>query len=204
LSLALIGLIKLSIYYALRRFRVLYGGNFRNVVTVGNGKSVEQLESFFIQNPDYGYKLVNKYDLLHNKKEQIEECLAFVLENNVDEIYCSLSDLSNTDVSKFIDFTDNNLIILKFLPDNKEILSRNLVFDYYDYIPVISLRNIPLDQTTNKVIKRVFDIFFSLFIIVFVLSWLIPILGILIKIESKGDVFFKQKRNGLNYKEFYC
>lgn len=204
LSLALIGLIKLSIYYALRRFRVLYGGNFRNVVTVGNGKSVEQLESFFIQNPDYGYKLVNKYDLLHNKKEQIEECLAFVLENNVDEIYCSLSDLSNTDVSKFIDFTDNNLKILKFLPDNKEILSRNLVFDYYDYIPVISLRNIPLDQTTNKVIKRVFDIFFSLFIIVFVLSWLIPILGILIKIESKGDVFFKQKRNGLNYKEFYC
>ncbi|MBF0694105.1 MAG: exopolysaccharide biosynthesis polyprenyl glycosylphosphotransferase [Flavobacterium sp.] len=204
LSLALIGLIKLSIYYALRRFRVLYGGNFRNVVTVGNGKSVEQLESFFIQNPDYGYKLVNKYDLLHNKKDQIEECLAFVLENNVDEIYCSLSDLSNTDVSKFIDFTDNNLKILKFLPDNKEILSRNLVFDYYDYIPVISLRNIPLDQTTNKVIKRVFDIFFSLFIIVFVLSWLIPILGILIKIESKGDVFFKQKRNGLNYKEFYC
>lgn len=204
ISLALVGLVKFTIYYALRRFRVLYGGNFRNVVTVGNGKSVEQLETFFIQNPDYGYKLVNKFDLLHNKKDQIEECLAFVLENQVDEIYCSLSDLSNTDVSKFIDFTDNNLKILKFLPDNKEILSRNLVFDYYDYIPVISLRNIPLDQSTNKVIKRVFDIIFSLFIIIFVLSWLIPILGIMIKLESKGDIFFRQKRNGLNYKEFYC
>lgn len=203
-SLLLVALMKISIYYALRRFRVLFGGNFRNVVIVGNGKSVEQLEVFFNENPDYGYKLVKKFDLHRNKKEQIEECLEFVIESKVDEIYCSLSDLSNTDVTKFIDFTDNNLKILKFLPDNKEILSRNLIFDYYDYIPVISLRNIPLDQATNKLIKRAFDIMFALFIIIFILSWLIPILGIFIKYETRGSIFFKQKRNGLNYKEFYC
>ncbi len=36
------------------------------------------------------------------------------------------------------------------------------------------------------------------------LSWLVPVLGILIKIESKGPVFFKHTRHGLNYKEFTC
>ncbi len=203
-SMILISLAKLLIYYSLRRFRVLFGGNFRNVVIVGNGKSVEQLEAFFNDNPDYGYKLEKTFHLISNKKEQIDACFNFVMENKVDEIYCSLADLSNADVNKFIDFTDNNLKILKFLPDNKQILARNLVFDYYDYIPIISLRNIPLDETTNKVIKRAFDIFFSLFIIVGLLSWLIPILAIAIKLESKGNVFFKQRRNGLNYKEFYC
>ncbi len=204
LSTILIGIAKLSIYYALRRFRVIFGGNFRNVVIVGNGKTVEQLEDFFNENPDYGYKLEKTFNLSSNKKEQIDSCFNFVMDNKVDEIYCALADLSNADVNKFIDFTDNNLKILKFLPDNKEILARNLTFDYYDYIPIISLRHIPLDKTANKIIKRVFDIIFSIIIIVGLLSWLIPILAILIKMESKGNVFFKQRRNGLNYKEFYC
>lgn len=204
LSILLIALAKFFVYYALRRFRVVFGGNFRRVVIVGNGKSVEQLEDFFNENPDYGYKLEKTFNLTQSKRERIDECFNFVMENKIDEIYCSLADLTNTDVNKFIDFTDNNLKILKFLPDNKEILARNLIFDYYDYIPIISLRNIPLDQITNKIIKRTFDIVFSLLVIVGLLSWLIPILAILIKMESKGNVFFKQKRNGLNYKEFYC
>lgn len=204
LCLVLIGMAKFFIYFALRRFRVVFGGNFRKVVIVGSGKSVEQLEDFFNENPDYGYKLEHTFNLNCNKKEELEQCFNFVMENKIDEIYCSLADLSNTDVNKFVDFTDNNLKILKFLPDNKEILARNLTFDYYDYIPIISLRNIPLDETANKVIKRLFDIVFSLIIILGVLSWLIPILAVFIKMESKGSVFFRQKRNGLNYNEFYC
>ena len=203
-SLILISLAKLFIYYFLRRFRVVFGGNFRKVVIVGNGKSVEQLVNFFNENPDYGYKLEHIFDLEENKKTQIEDCFSFVMQNEIDEVYCSLADLTNTDVNKFVDFTDNNLKILKFLPDSKEVLSRNLIFDYYDYIPIISLRNIPLDETTNKFVKRLFDIVFSLMIIVGILSWLIPILFILIKLESKGPIFFTQRRNGLNYKEFYC
>lgn len=203
-SVLIIAFNKLFFYYFLRKFRVVFGGNFRRVVIVGDGKSVEQLTQFFNENPDYGYKLINVYDLVDNKREQIESCFDFVINEKIDEIYCSLSDLTNTDINKFIDFTDNNLKILKFLPDNKEILSRNLIFDYYDYIPVISLRNIPLDETTNKIIKRIFDIVFSLIIILGVLSWLIPVLAILIRIESRGPIFFRQKRNGLNYHEFEC
>ena len=56
----------------------------------------------------------------------------------------------------------------------------------------------------NSIKKRLFDVVFSLLVIVFVLSWLIPILAILIMISSRGHVFFKQKRSGKNNKQFTC
>jgi putative colanic acid biosynthesis UDP-glucose lipid carrier transferase len=203
-AMFLIAFEKLFIYYFLRKFRVVYGGNFRRVVIVGEEKHTSHLVEFFNENPNYGYKLLQSFDLKTNKKEKIQECFEFVKENKIDEIYCALADVSNTDVNNFIDFADNNLKTLKFLPDEKELTSRNLKLDYYGYIPIVSLRNIPLDDTANKLIKRTFDLIFSFIIIVGLLSWLTPILALLIKLESKGPIFFKQKRNGLNYHEFDC
>jgi len=199
-----IAVLKLFIYYFLRKYRSLFGGNFRKVVLVGSEKNTAQLAEFFNENPDYGYKLVQSFALEGDKKAQIEACFSFVTKEQIDEIYCSMADLTNYQIDNFIDFSDNNLKILKFLPDNKEFFARNLKLDYYGYIPIVSLRNIPLDDTINQIIKRTFDIVFSLIIIVGVLSWLIPILAVFIKLESKGPVFFRQKRNGLNYHEFNC
>jgi len=126
------------------------------------------------------------------------------LETKTDEIYCSMDDLTDSQITDIIHFADNNLKTLKFIPGEKQILSRNAKFEYYDYIPVISLRNILQDETLNKVIKRVFDLVFSSIIIVGLLSWLTPIMAIIIKWDTKGPLFFVQKRNGLNYKEFNC
>ncbi len=204
LSLVLILLFKLSIYYFLRRFRVLFGGNSRTVVLLGNNKNINPLKTFFTENPDYGYKLIKAFTLEDHKKQRIDECLSFALESKTDEIYCSMTDLSESQISDIINFADNNLKTLKFIPNEKQILSRSVKFEYYDYIPIISLRNILQDETLNKIIKRVFDLLFSILIIVGLLSWLTPILAILIKWESKGPLFFVQKRNGLNYKEFNC
>ena len=204
LAIILILLIKLFIYYFLRRYRVLYGGNFRTVVLLGNDNKTGPLKHFFTENPDYGYKLIKVFTLEDHKKQRIDKCLSFALENKTDEIYCAMADLSDSQISDIIDFADNNLKTLKFIPDEKQILSRNVKFEYYDYIPVISLRNILQDETLNKVIKRVFDLVFSSIIIVGLLSWLTPIMALIIKWESKGPMFFMQKRNGLNFKEFNC
>ncbi|MDD5149153.1 MAG: exopolysaccharide biosynthesis polyprenyl glycosylphosphotransferase [Flavobacterium sp.] len=203
-ALFLIVSFKLFIYYFLRKFRVLFGGNFRTVVLLGNYKNINPLKMFFTENPDYGYKLIKIFTLEEHKKQRIDECLSFALENKTDEIYCSMTDLSDSQINNIIDFADNNLKTLKFIPNEKQILSRSVKFEYYDYIPVISLRNILQDETLNKIIKRVFDIIFSMMVIIGLLSWLTPILAFLIKWESKGPVFFIQKRNGLNYKEFNC
>ena len=203
-SILFISSFKLFIYYFLRKYRTLYGGNFRKVVILGSPKRVAQLATFFDENLDYGYQLVKNFSTETDKKAVIEACYNFVLEEKIDEIYCSLFDMTNTQVNDLINFADNNLKILKFLPDDKEFFARNLKLDYYGYIPILSLRSIPLDDTINQIIKRTFDIVFSLTIIIFVLSWLIPILAFFIKRESKGPVFFMQMRNGLNYKEFNC
>jgi putative colanic acid biosynthesis UDP-glucose lipid carrier transferase len=144
------------------------------------------------------------FTLENQKKERIAECLSYMISSEINEIYCSIADLSDSQITEIIDFADNNLKTLKFIPDEKQIFSRTTKFEYYDYIPVISLRTILQDETLNKTIKRVFDVIFSLIIIVGILSWLTPILALIIKWESKGPVFFIQKRNGLNYNEFNC
>ena len=202
LAMSFIAIAKFSIYFLLKEYRKVFKGNLRKVVIVGLNKKTDQLRKYFNDNPDYGYQLVTIFDL--KKFQNIEEIIKHISENEVDEIYSSIAELNNKELTSLIDFADNNLKILKFLPDNKEIYSKKLDFTYYDFLPILSMRRIPTDEPINLFVKRIFDVIFSLIVIIGVLSWLTPILGLIIKMESKGPIFFKQKRNGLDYKEFYC
>ena len=76
--------------------------------------------------------------------------------------------------------------------------------DLYGTIPVINLRNSPLEKNYAKYGKRAFDVIFSSLVILFILSWSIPLLFILTRWESKGGLFFRQLRHGYNKKSFYC
>ena len=202
LAMSFIAIAKFSIYFLLKEYRKVFKGNLRKVVIVGLNKKTDQLRKYFNDNPDYGYQLVRIFFL--KQFQNIEEIIKRISENEVDEIYSSIAELNNKELTSLIDFADNNLKILKFLPDNKEIYSKKLDFTYYDFLPILSMRRIPTDEPINLFVKRIFDVIFSLVVIIGVLSWLTPILGLIIKIESKGPIFFKQKRNGLDYKEFYC
>lgn len=203
-TFGLITIFKFTIYYLLKKYRSEFGGNYRNTVIFGQNKSTKDLENFFINNPEYGYSHKKTFCIKDNSEEALEKSFKYINEEYIDEIYCSISELSPEQINQVIDFADNNLKILKFLPDNKEVYSKKLKYEYYDYIPILSLRNIPLDDSINLLVKRVFDILFSSAVIIFLLSWLTPIIALLIKLESKGPVFFKQSRNGFNYKEFDC
>ncbi len=196
--------LKFAIYYLLQRYRTEFGGNYRKTVIFGATKKTVALQNFFNKNPEYGYIHKKTFNFREKREMSLEGCFDYILREGVDEIYCSISELSNTQINEIADFADNNLKILKFLPDNKEIYSKKLKYEYYDYIPILSLRNIPLEESINLVLKRSFDILFSSLVVVFILSWLTPIIAIAIKLESKGPVFFKQSRNGFNYKEFDC
>jgi putative colanic acid biosynthesis UDP-glucose lipid carrier transferase len=112
--------------------------------------------------------------------------------------------LSSKQLKSLVHFSDEENKTIKFIPDSKEIFSKKLKIDYYEIFPVLSLQKTMLHAPTTRVFKRIFDILFASFVIVFLLSWLIPIIAFLIKIESKGSVFFKQGRPGLDEKEFYC
>ena len=199
-----ITIVKFTIYFLLKKYRKVFKGNLRKVVIVGLNKKTDQLRKYFNDNPDYGYQLIKTFDLKGGNKFNIDEVIEFISNNEIDEIYSSVAEITNKELLSLIDYADNNLKILKFLPDNKEIYSKKLDFTYYGVLPILSMRKIATEEPINQFIKRSFDILFSLFVIVGVLSWLTPLLGIIIKYESKGPVFFKQKRNGLDYKEFYC
>lgn len=57
---------------------------------------------------------------------------------------------------------------------------------------------------SNTTIKRAFDVLFALLVTLLLLSWLIPLIAILIKLDSRGPVFFKQLRTGKDGVPFYC
>lgn len=198
----LLTLFKISSFFLLKRYRAVLGGNRRNVIVIGENEKTRQLIEIFNDKSDFGYFFKAQFDTKNNFS--LQNCFDFVMENNIDEIYFSAKELSNKQINMLIDFADNNLRELKFIPDNKDIFSKKLKYEYYDYIPILSLREIPLQEPINKFLKRLFDIFLSIFIVIFVLSWLTPVLAVIIKLESRGPVFFKQSRNGFNYKEFDC
>ncbi len=193
-------------FYGLRRYR-LEGYNFRNVIVVGSNKDVRPLVEFFKKRQDFGFHYKGYFDnkevIKPNYLGKIEDSFAYIKENNVDEIYCSISSLSQKEIIKFMDFADDNVKVLKLIPDSSELFSK-MRLDYYGYVPVLSVRKLAFDNTLIKTGKRIFDIIFSLFVILFLLSWLVPLLYFLIKKESKGPVFFKQIREGVKGKPFVC
>lgn len=200
---ALIAVIKITVYYIFKNYRTYLGGNFRNIILVGHNQETQELKDFFEAHPDYGYRLKNVFDV---KSSGFKMCdiKQFIAENSVDEIFCSVKELKDEELLELTDYADNNLRTLKFLPNPDTILSKHLKYDYYGKTPILSLREIPLDDPVNQVAKRAFDITFSLCVIIGILSWLTPLVALLIRLESKGSVFFIQKRNGLDYREFKC
>jgi len=194
---------KFLVFYLLNKYRAALGGNLRNVVVIGDTDKTRQLITIFNKRIEFGYQFKKQF-IIKDDHFSLQNCIKYIVENNIDEIYASIAELSNKQINKLIDFADNNLKELKFIPDNKDIYAKKLKYEYYDYVPIISLRDIPLKVPLNKFVKRLFDILFSSVVIIFILSWLTPILAIFIKLESKGPVFFKQTRNGFNYKEFDC
>lgn len=190
-------------YIVLMNYRKRVKGNLRNIVVIGKNKKTKQLIRMFAEHTEYGYNFVKQF-CPKEADFNIEECVAFIHNNNIDEIYCSVNELTNKEISYFIGYADNSLIKLKFIPDNKEIFTKELKLDYYEYFPILSLRELPLDDPFNRFYKRSFDFFISLFMVVFVLSWIFPIIGLLIMLDSKGPVYFIQNRPGFKEEGFQC
>lgn len=77
-------------------------------------------------------------------------------------------------------------------------------FDKKIEIPIIPITNTIHDQPFIKFLKRSVDIFLGTVLALVILPWMLPIVAVLIKIDSKGPVFFVQKRTGLHKKSFAC
>jgi len=105
---------------------------------------------------------------------------------------------------KIIDIAEHKMIRIYMVPDFKNNHLASYYVDIIHDVPFLKLIKEPLSNPRKQFLKRAFDVLFSLGITVFLLSWLIPIVAIIIKLESKGPVFFLQKRSGLKNEPFSC
>jgi putative colanic acid biosynthesis UDP-glucose lipid carrier transferase len=121
-----------------------------------------------------------------------------------DEVFLALPSYQSDEINFVVDCCEKRKIQVTVVNDFSRmgISGKNLT--NYAGFPIVSLRYFPLDDTENKLFKRLFDICFSLLVIVLILTWLMPIIALLIKINSKGSVFFRQERWGLNNKRIFC
>ena len=198
----LIVFVKILTYYSIKTFRSYFGGNYRKTIIIGSSIESQNLELFFNKNKQAGY--LHKKTFSDVSKKSILDSINFVKEQEIDEIYCSTENINDQEVKALIKFCDNNLKTIKFIPNSTKLNSKKLIYETYDSLPILSLRRVPLQDSVNLFFKRLTDIIISLAVVVFVLSWLTPIIALFIKKESDGPVFFKQIRNGINYEEFSC
>jgi putative colanic acid biosysnthesis UDP-glucose lipid carrier transferase len=184
----------------------------KNIVIVGQNSSSRTLSQLFSENAISDYNIMG---IFHDQETELVEdnalyrgstadCIPFMRNNRVDEIFCTLPGVSKEHVNVLMHEADRNLTRFRLVPDYYEYFPGAVNIEMIDNIPVMTGRREPLESLQNAVFKRLFDITFALIVIVFLLSWLIPLMAILIKLESKGPVFFRQLRSGRSNEPFYC
>lgn len=184
---------------------------YTRVVIVGAGPIGTELAKIMESKSSMGYKVVGFFDDKPNLRAgevnvlgSVADCIDYVKDNNIKEVFCALPDRALNKINKLMREADREMVRFKLVPDVKDYFKKNVNVKMLGHFPVISPRAEPLESVSNIVLKRIFDIAFSLFAILFVMSWLLPILAIWIKLESKGPVFFKQQRSGKNNAPFWC
>lgn len=199
---------RITMAYLLKIYRKL-GFNQSNIVIVGYNDLGLRLQGFFRSHPEKGYRVLGFFDPQPQSNPQLikgdlELLPDFVLKNEIEEIFCSLESISAEQIRQLKQFADRHYKRIKFIPNFGELAKEDVAFEKYGDVAVVLARHEPLNDRLNQLLKRAFDVAFSLGVLVFVLSWLIPLIALLIRLDSKGPIFFKQRRAGKKGKDFYC
>jgi putative colanic acid biosynthesis UDP-glucose lipid carrier transferase len=101
-------------------------------------------------------------------------------------------------------FSDNLAIRTKIIPNYLSYYQSRFHFQLFGNYPMVTLRSEPLQQGQWRFVKRLFDIGFSILAFILLFSWLFPLIALLIKLDSRGPVFFRQARWGKNGEKFMC
>lgn len=182
----------------------------RKVLIVGAGNTGLDFYHHYVKGNHCGYTLTGFVDDVINtslnghylgKTSDIKKVIA---SHELDDIVVALPISDEAQLENIVSIGQKEGKRVRIIPPYQGLGSEKIQTDTLGTLPIITLRYLPLDTIDNKVYKRIFDIIFSLLVIVLILSWLIPIISLIIKLGSKGPVFFKQERWGLNNKSIVC
>ncbi|MBR4390134.1 MAG: undecaprenyl-phosphate glucose phosphotransferase [Prevotella sp.] len=207
-------LIRIIQLYILSKYRQM-GGNTRRVLFVGSDPANMMLFEEFMADPSTGYQVIGYYSnekiegaseqlsLLGSLEELDELCSNDEPPRKIDELFCCLSHDESERISHIMQFCDKNVIRFYYVPRMQGNFRLNLIPERFGTMTLFTNYAEPLTKIGNRFVKRTFDIVFSLCVCLFLVP-LIPIIALIIKIQSPGPIFFVQKRTGLNGKEFNC
>ncbi len=187
---------KVSLVLFLKFYRSL-GYSYSRFVTIGEFPDKELVIEYLTNNPRTGNQFVDHFNELH----LIDDLHSYIMKNDIKEIYCNSQSLSNSDLSKLMRVALKHDISLSLMADEdlSSIDSDGKSMDTSDIGDISQLMS-----RRNLILKRLFDLTISTIVIVGVLSWLIPVVGLIIKLDSRGPIFFLQPRAGRSGVYFYC
>jgi len=186
------------------------GKNIRNLLIIGDGEIGQKFRKMIEYNPDFGYKFsgfIKEKDTTDSdvdivgKPDDLEQVIPKL---KIDEVVIAVADKSDDFLNKIITICNRKAVKTHIIPDYSKYVSSKFQVSIFGDFPILTARPEPLEEIYWRFIKRVFDISFSLFVLLFLLSWLYPIIFILTKLTSPGPVLFIQDRVGAKNKTFEC
>ena len=133
----------------------------------------------------------------------IDKLESFLEKNKVNLILYVSNSVETPELRQIMDYVKHHFIEFKIIPLELDCLTEGAIFELHHGV-FLSAKDVYLTRIRSFAWKRAFDVVFSLLVIVFILSWLIPLIALLIKLESRGAVFFIQNRIGYRNKNFGC
>ncbi|WP_228462916.1 exopolysaccharide biosynthesis polyprenyl glycosylphosphotransferase [Chryseobacterium caseinilyticum] len=190
---------KSVIYFGIKYLRSR-GVNNRNIMFLEENTSTEVLKNFLEERRDYGYRIFD-----YSQSFSPHSMTLFWKEKGIHTVFIpTQNSIDKKTEEEIFSLAEENKVNVTMVPS----ISQNEFFLYdLEYIktqPVLKQTKYPLDYFSNLILKRTFDIVFSVFVLLFICSWMFPLIAILIKLSSKGPVFFIQKRYGFHEKVFCC
>ncbi len=202
---------RLGARFALKAYR-RHGGNSRAVVMIGEGDNMSELYLEMTSDSSSGFNVMGYFndapaasfpdELPYLGKP--ETAVPFLQEHNAQDVYCGLPSTRSKTIVPLINYCENHFIRFYYVPDVRNYLKRQMHFEMMGNTPIMSIRQEPLAQMENRIVKRAFDLLFSLTFLCTLFPFLYIGIGIAIKCSSPGPIFFKQKRSGKEGKEFWC
>lgn len=182
------------------------GKSIRNLLIVGANEIGERFREVIIKNPEYGHRFIGFINQNPGKFVigDFSELDRLITEKSIEDVVIALHNNSNENMDELISICNRNAVKIHVIPDYFKFLSGRFQISTVSNLPVITIRDEPLNEVLRRFAKRVFDIVFSIFVILFILSWFIPVVSLLIKIDSPGPAFFIQERFGIRKKPFRC
>ena len=188
------------VFFTLKYLRAK-GINYRNIMFLNNDPATEILRNILTERKDYGFRI---FEFPDNEEFSYKKLVDFWKENGIHTLYLSSLRFENQQAQEILRLAERHKVRISLVLS----IAKNNFFQYdLGYIemqPVLIRSKFPLDFFTNIIIKRTFDIIFAILILGLICTGLFPLIAILIKLDSKGSIFFLQKRYGFHDKVFRC